>query len=174
MSKYRAGGRRWVRGVAIASVVVGSALAAGPARAHGDEVLFVLGGLMLLPSEVGAEVMTGGPDGGGYPMLGWAYQLPVDGFERARHRVTGALEWSPFGPGTSVRARAGYRWAPGWWELGVGVVSGPGRVRVSPEVGVRLPHGGTDAGWLVRLRADVAPGEPRDVRGVATVGWTLF
>jgi hypothetical protein len=148
--------------------------AAAPARAcvGEGELLAILAGALLVPSEFGGEATTGGGREGA-PVIGWAYQVPLDaGSPEPRHRVAMAVEWTPGGRGADVRGRLGYRHVRGPLELGLGVSTGPDRLRLSPELGLRVWQQG-DFGVHVRLRGEVPPTAPRDVRGVLTVGWSI-
>jgi hypothetical protein len=159
--------------VRVALVALSLGLAA-PARAcPGEaELVTLLAVGTLAPSEYGAELTTAQ---GGAPVIGWAYQIPLDdGFNEARHRLALELDWTPGGPGADVRARAGYRHVRGPLELGLGLSTGPDRVRLSPELGVRLSPENRDVTVHLRLRAEAPPTNPRDVRGVLTLGWSIL
>jgi hypothetical protein len=153
------------------------ALAPAPARAcpgEGD-LLVLMGAGLLLPSELGSEV-TGGPGNRELaPVIGWAYQVPVDLMNTENHhRVALQVDWTPGGAGADVRARLGYRYVRGRLELGLGASSGPDRVRLSPELGVRLGRWPSEADVHLRVRIEPAITAPRDLRGVMTVGWSMF
>jgi hypothetical protein len=152
------------------------ALGARPARAdHENEVLGYFALATVVPSELGAEVTTGEAGRSMAPVIGWAVQWPFDVLSfHARHRMAFELDWTPGGPGVDVRARAGYRHARGPLELGLGLSTGPDRLRLSPEVGLRVWRFESDAGIHLRLRAEPALAHPRDVRGVLTVGWSIM
>jgi len=154
------------------ALVVG---AAAPARACAGEaeLMTMLAAGLLLPSEFGGEATTvGGREGA--PVIGWAYQVPLDdGSSEIRHRVAMGVDWTPGGRGSDVRGRVGYRHVRGPLELGLGVSTGPDRIRLSPELGLRLWQQG-DFGLHVRLRGEVPPTAPRDLRGVLTIGWAIF
>jgi hypothetical protein len=147
-----------------------------PARACPGEgaILAILAAGILVPSELGSEV-TSGAGGNVAPVIGWAYQVPLDHFLReSRHRLALAVDWTPGGAGVDARARVGYRYVRGPLELGLGVSTGPDRIRLSPELGVGLGKVGGDFGLHLRLRAEAAPTSPRDVRGVVTLGWSIL
>lgn len=163
-------------------VLAAPLLWAQTARADGSLAeLAIAGALALLaPSEAGAELTTGTPDGVA-PVIGWAYQLPLPFGSRIEptnlrsHRLGFALEWTPGGAPGDVRVRLGDRYVWRQLELGLGLVTGPDEVRLSPEVGLRLWRGKEDIGGVhVRARVDVAPFQPGAPRAVLTVGWALL
>lgn len=152
------------------------ALGARPARAdHENEAIGLLALATLVPSELGGEITSGGAERSVAPVIGWALQLPLDKLEDSRHRLAFAVDWTPGGPGVDVRVRAGYRQVRGPLELGLGLSTGPDRIRLSPEVGLRLwPFDSDGGGVHLRLRAEPALTDPGDVRGVLTLGWSLL
>jgi len=165
-------------GLVLAALLFGARTARAQPGSGGMTKLALFGmALALVPSEVGAEVMAGVQDQVA-PVIGWAYQLPlpIGAGEDLSHRLAFALEWTPGGAPRDVRVRLGHRSVVGdRLELGLGLVTGPGEVRVSPELGLRFSRDSTGLGGAhVRARLDVAPVEPRSLRAVVTLGWAVL
>jgi hypothetical protein len=144
-----------------------------PARAcPGEGDLIVLAAMgVLLPSEVGAEVDVRG-DHTVAPVIAWAYQLPLPVGahpEDERHRVAFTLDWKPGSSGPDVAARVGYRYVRGPIAVGLGVSGDPDGLRLSPEIVVQ-PWGGQFKPHLL-VRAE---GNTSDLRGLVTLGWSVF
>ena len=117
-------------------MLAAAAIALAPASARADfhidngEVAQFVAGELLLPSETGAQVTSGG----GRFVLGWSWQVPLGS---DRHRVVAGVNLVPEGGPHDVGLRLGYRYADRNVLGGVGMAHDGAGFTWSLELGVR-------------------------------------
>jgi hypothetical protein len=130
--------------------------------------------LAVLPSEVGVVVQ---PSETNFA-FGWSWQVPFD--RAVHHRVVGDVDLLVRSSGvSSARGRIGYRHGERHVFVGGGVGRIPDAFTLSPELGVKFAHGGTnygdglDTSLHAVVRADLAP-TTGQISGMLLFGWNLF
>jgi hypothetical protein len=152
-------------------------LLARPAAAHGDygAIALIGAGALVMPAHVGADIPATDASQARV-VVGWSYQLPLDGWKGAPHHRAVLGGDLLLGGGVNGRGRVGYRYATHWLFGGAGVaVSGAG-LTLSPEVGVKFAHftKGEPPSLHLLVRGDIAPDFQRAHAATIVVGWNLL